>query len=693
MAKKLNKKNKLFSESEIDKARKEIKQRITGDSDDTKAGQEKKIKVEVETEEPKPTQETRGWIEKTRDFASLYRGNGSKRVDMTRIEKKDPNRRKKIIGWAIFILVILLGITLAGFYFFVNQEDKFSGQKVDIEIDKPMLVASGDTVSFNITVNNQEAVNLVDAELTIQWPTDFVFNSSEPLAVNEANNAWSVGEIKKGSSKTVKVIGQLFGELDSLKDFTVILNYMPANFLSEFQKKQSFSITINDSIFDLDLAMPSKVISDYASTYKINFTNNSQEAIKRVQLKLFLPEDLAASDFSPSLDDEETIWEIDNMSSGASQTVTWQGVLSAEEGAMREIKAQIGYINQQGEYVIQVEKTSIIFLINPQLLLTLTMNESTQDNAASLGQTLDYIITYQNESQSEIKNMSVAIELKGELFDWDSLVDVNNGVVADQRITWDKSVLDSLSSVKPGQEGEIEFSITLDNSLVAEDREDINYTITSQATVLSEEVVDLEGNTLEVTSETITTKINSNLDLRAEGRYYNDEYLAVGFGPIPPEAGQTTQYQIYWYLQNGANEVSSVEVTTKIPEGIVWVNDSYVSAGNLSYDPAAHTVTWSINKMPEHVGQFMAELEARFAIEVTPQVSDIGKLLILLEKSQATASDTFTEQELSVTQDMITSDLTTDPQASGKGLVVKGSSSTNSNVNTSSNINSLKVQF
>jgi len=689
MVKKIDNKSKPLteSESELKEARVEVKQRLADEESGNTIKGEKKIKVETEADGPKIDFNKKSWMNKSRDFGSLYRGSGGKRIDMSKIDRKDPNRKKKIVGWTIFILVILLGITLAGFYFFINQEDKFSGNKIDIEIEKPLSVASGDMISFSIIVHNNESVDLVNTELTIQFPSDFVFNSSEPMTINEANNAWSIGEIKKGRSETVKIVGQLLGELNSTEDFAAILSYMPANFLSEFQKRKSFSLEINDSIFDLDLEVPTKVVSGYEGTYKIVYTNNSKEDIKRVRLTLFLPEDLEVGDFSPSLDNEETVWELDTLGSRASQEISFQGVLTAEEGAMREIKAQIGYINQQGEYLVQVEETSIIFIINPQLLLTLAINDSTQDNVASFGETLNYVLKYQNESQSEIKDMSVVLKLQGEALDWDSIVDVNDGEIIDNKISWDQSKITDLSSVEPGEQGEIKFSINLHNNILAEDRDDINYYITGQATARSEEVVDLEGSLLEIESEKITTKINSHLVLRAEGRYHNDEYIAVGSGPVPPEVGQTTQYQIYWYLQNGANEVSSVEVTAEIPKDVLWVNDTYVSAGNFSYDPTAHTVTWSINKMPEHTGQFTAELEARFAVEVTPTSDDVAKLLILSEKSQVIAYDTFTEQEISMTQDMITSDLTTDPLVVGKGLVVPESSSTNSNSNTNININ------
>ena len=535
-------------------------------------------------------------------------------------------------------------------------------------------------------LQNNEEVGLKNAELTIQFPDDFRFSSSQPLAVNEAHNAWSLGEIKSKASKKVKISGQLFGEIGSKKNFNAIVTYLPANFNSEFQKSQSFTMAINDSIIDLDLEIPVKVISGRLAEYKITYTNNSRAAIERVRLTLTLPDDLEVSDLNPPATGDDMIWEIDSLESRESQSISFKGVLSAEEGQMREIKTEIGYVDKNGEYNYQIGETSIIFVVNPQLILDLSVNGSTNNNnnTASFGQRLDYILSYHNESQSTIKNMSLGVDLSSKVLDWNSLVDSLGGEVGNGTIRWDKTQLKDLASIAPGDYGEILFSINVEDNIIVTNDNDINFTIISQAKATSTEVVDIEGGSLEISSNIITTRINSRLDLRAEGRYYNDEYLPVGSGPIPPQVNQMTTYQIYWYLKNNANEVSSVEVTAFLPDDVEWADNHSVSAGTLDYDSVARKVTWTINKIPPHVGQLIPELEARFAVEATPTSDDVGKLLILLGKSQVSADDSYTGEEIVKTQDLITSNLKTDPLVSGQGVVVEASSNINSNSNTNS---------
>ncbi|MDP2683595.1 MAG: hypothetical protein Q8P20_00935 [bacterium] len=622
-----------------------------------------------------------------KSFSDFYKNRGEMKSELSKIEKKDPNRSKKIIAWVIVGLVIVLGVTLGGLFYFLNQEDKFGSESIDIEEIIPTLISSGDNVGITITVHNREAVDIIDAELIIQFPSDYKFNSSDPMPNNEANNSWSIGVIKSGSSKSIKLNGQIFGEINSSKEFKTILNYMPENFSSFFQKTDSFSLVINDSAYDLNLTVPTKVVNGFSSTYSVKITNNSEEDATNLQLSLTIPENLSVTSYNPE-PDSGTIWKIDELKSGEEFEVAYEAILEGEEGDMAEIKAEIGYTGDNNEYIVQKEKSAIVFVVNPQLVLNIEVNESEVGFPVSMGDTLNYKISYQNNSQSEIKDLTINAILQGEILNWNSLADNNDGEIEDDVISWDSSLIEDLTSLKPGDEGEILFSINLSNAYVFSSDEEVNLSVVSSATAISDNVVDLDGGTLEVTSNEVENKVNSKLDLRAEGRYYDDEYIKVGDGPIPPAVGETTSYKVYWFLQNGANEVSDVEVTAVLPVDVTWVDDTNVSAGNISFNSTTRTVTWTINKLPEHVGQYLTELNAVFEISVTPIISDLGQVLILLNKSKLTATDSFTEEEITITQDIISSDLADDPLAIGDGLVVSSiSTNTNSNTNTNVNLN------
>jgi len=653
--------------------------KIIAESDDKKNIVQSTKRVIVEKEEDTPKQRKFS----AHRIADIYRNAAGRSVDMKKIEKRDPSRRRRIVGWIIFVLIILLGVSVGGFYFFVNRQGEFTKENINIEVRSLSITASGDEISYLIKVTNNEEVDLTNLELTAQFPQGFTFKSSVPDSLNEARNAWSLPQIKKGATEKVVITGQLFGDIGSIKIVHFTLSYMPSNFSSEFQNKASHSVTITSSILDLELDVPIRLISDKESVFTISYKNNSENDIDKVRVEAILPEDMSIASYEPEAKEKNNIWEIDRLGGKESGEIKIRGSFSGTEGEMREMKFTIGYLDENNEFHLQTEKSALILIINPELELTLSINESESNNTASFGGTLDYAINYVNNSQSEIRDIIVTAELISKVLDWDSLVDANDGLVNDDKIIWDKLKIPSFELLEPGDEGELQFSIEVKNNILARDDDDKNYSIVSSVKAQSSDVVDLEDSVLEIESNSITTKLNSRLDLTAEGRYYDDEYIPVGSGPLPPEVEKTTIYRIYWGLTNTSNEVHNVVVTTTLPDDVIWTGRSSVSAGNsLAFNPTTRVATWQINRIPVHTGQLTAGLEAYFDVAVTPTSDDIGKLIILTNKHQLFADDTFTKEKLTQTHDIITSELATDPLGAGKGLVIEaGATNTNSNTN------------
>lgn len=624
-----------------------------------------------------------------KDIASLYHG-GKKtaNTDMSKIERRDPNRTKKIVAWIIFGLLVLLGISIAGFYFFVDQQSRFSKEDVVIDVQIPLPISAGEEFSMVVRVSNNSEVDLRNVELTLQYPSGFTISNTVPIASNSAQNAWELDEIKKGKSSSVTVTGRVLGAIGTTKDFSALLSYVPSNFNSEFQSTDEFDLAISSSILDLDVDIPVKVVSGREATYSVSISNNADEVIERVLFSMELPGDFTVAMYDPEPSDaDDNEWEIESIESGESFEISFTGSMEGDEGTMREITSEVGYRDSGGTYYIQAEETSIITIVNPQLILDLSVNNSSEDGIASFGETLEYVIEFRNESQSTIRDMSVVVEIDSDVINWDSLVFTDSGELSGSSIQWNPDEVPTLKVVTPGSGGTIRFSVDIKGNILATETDDKNYTVTSSAQAFSSDVDDLEDGSLEIESSEVVLKISSRLDLRAEGRYYNDEYITVGDGPLPPVVNDTTTYQIYWYLQNNSNEVSNVNIVAEIPAGATWTADASISAGTISYDSESREVTWSINKIPPHVGQLIPELNAQFAISVTPVATDVGEILNLLGASTATADDTFTDAELSDEEPAITTTLESDPLAAGKDEVasksaVNTNSTTNSNTNT-----------
>ncbi len=621
---------------------------------------------------------------KVNDFAVLYRSGKHRQDDLTRINREDPNRKKKIIAMILAGLLVLLGAALAGFYFFINTEGTFSGDNILISAATDTQVSSGETVTITLTVENKENLSLLGTELTVQYPDGFVFSSANPLADNEAHNAWNTGDIREGTTKSVQIVGQILGDVGSVKNFSVTLSYMPENFSSEFEKDYTFEIALSSSSFNVDYNVPTKVVSGIEESYALTVSTTSSEVFGKVRLSLSIPEGLTVRDFSPAPTEAGSVWEFSEFGGRAEQVISWKGTIEAPEGEMKEVVAEVGYVDSQGLYHKQTEESVILFVVNPQLILSLSVDGRSEDGVASLGESIEYAISYRNESETRIPEATLSVSLTGDALDWTSIVDASSGTIAGNTITWNQDDNSKLANIEAGDNGTVSFSISLKKKFSPADslREIVAFAI-----LKSEHVSDLQNGALEVESGTITTKINSHVELRVEGRYYSDEFLKVGSGPIPPQVGAETTYRMFWYLQNGFNEVSGVTVTAQLASGITWSGGSDVSAGTITYDPVSNTVTWDINRIPANVGAAIPELAASFSLTVVPEEADLGKILILLGRSTFNAFDTVTSQNITVVEDMVTSEIPSDPQVPDQGEVAAGTSNTNANSNTNSNTN------
>ncbi len=168
-----------------------------------------------------------------------------------------------------------------------------------------------------------------------------------------------------------------------------------------------------------------------------------------------------------------------------------------------------------------------------------------------------------------------------------------------------------------------------------------------------------------ITSNEINFKVNSDLFFETAARYFNDDNIAVGTGPLPPEVGKTTTYRIFWKVANSLHELENLKVSTVLPENIIWSNKSEIDAGEIKFDEATREVSWALNRIPLDI----KELGVNFEITVTPAEADRGNLMTLISGSTLQVTDKSTGGAISKTGGALTTNLDGDPMAEGKGIV------------------------
>ncbi len=129
--------------------------------------------------------------------------------------------------------------------------------------------------------------------------------------------------------------------------------------------------------------------------------------------------------------------------------------------------------------------------------------------------------------------------------------------------------------------------------------------------------------------------------------------------------GEKTSYVIVWQINNSIHELNNLNFSVVLPEGVNWENNTDLEAGTIGYAPSTRKVTWLINCLPRSV----ASIKSSFTISVTPTAAQQGKVLLLLPAANFTATDKQTGGQINLNAAALTTDLTFDQAASGKGVV------------------------
>lgn len=638
----------------------------------------KLLKTEESRELEDKTISTKAKKDILKELTAIYKEPDGKIPDMSKIEHKKRSKGKLILVCLAVFFAFLAGLSWLGF--FILKPTKFSGEGVRLEILAPTEVAGGEEVTYQIRWQNDEAIPLGQAEIEVHYPTQFVFKSAEP-EVN-SGNLWKLGSIPVGGSGEIKISGQLFGEIDSFENLEAVLTYKPADFNSNFQKIARAQTKIKSSLLEISVQGPEKILVNDKVTYKIKYSVNSETSFQNIKIKVEYPEHFVFESAEPkNVTGDNSVWLIPSLEGGHEEQIEIVGAFVGDVEGSQELKAQIGFVIDD-KFYLQKEAVLAVEVIRGDTLLTLIVNGDNKDRALNFGDILNYSIVYKNNSQVEMADIEIKVTFETtskdnkSLLEWKTLVDEAGGQVTGAQIsenvragtiTWTKRQIKNLASLGPGAEGTINFQIKIKDYDTVKEWGFENFEIKSLAEMKITKMGGLASEPKVVGSNSIAILLNSNLEFTSEARYFNDDNVAVGSGPIPPKVGEVTAYRIFWKLTNSLHEIEDLKVSAVLPQNINWSEKFELEAGNINFNPATREIIWTLNRLPLNV----KSVGVNFEITVKPETKDLGKLLILLPSAKATGTDKVTGGHIVLNAGELTSNLDGDPQFEGRGIVVE----------------------
>jgi len=319
---------------------------------------------------------------------------------------------------------------------------------------------------------------------------------------------------------------------------------------------------------------------------------------------------------------------------------------------LAEIKVHLEKKLDDGQAYVFWEKILNPEIISNDLNLTLFLNGAKNDGAVNFGQPLNYTLSYSNKGNNTFKDMAIMAVVQGDFLDWNSLnVDKKGEVRSNGAIVWTKNELSELAEIKPGQEGEINFSINLKPYNETDLGKNLEITSYAQYSFNNKSIKGEENK-----SNSIISKINSDLSLVESIRYFNNDNIPVGTGPLPPKVNEKSSFVIYWTVKNNLHELSETRVVLPLPSQVYFDEKANTNVGSIYYDRANNQVIWEIGRLPVSVYR----ADAEFGIFIKPTENDRNKILVLSPGSAVSAMDTETKDIISKKTDAKTTKLEDD---------------------------------
>jgi hypothetical protein len=630
--------------------------------------------VKSETEETEETFDLDDELEEEieESLSEIYQDDKGFIVDVKKMAKA---RRRGFFFWSFILLLVSTILAGAGWlvysYFYLHAGLDVTA--LDFSLNGRNEVVAGEETVYTLTYRNTTNIPFQQARLEISYPDKFIVLDTYPVASSTNNSVWEIGEIPPLSTQTVKIKGMMLGPAETTGVILANLVYVPVNFSSEFKKEATLAITIKDIglDFDIDYLKSALVGEENEALVRFkaqekNFINSfrllveSTEGVRAVTEEKYKKDDLA--NFSQP---RPGIWEVKEIKP-EDNVLPLNIIFTDQATGDRIVKLKFETLGPDNNYYQFKEEDLGFEVLKSDLNLTLIVNGSRQDQGVDFGQALNYSIVYNNKGDTDMKDVAIMAVLESDFLDWSSLDDKLGGQRRGNTIIWTKEELPALAKIAQHDEGTIDFSINV--ASVDKIESGKNYEIKSYAQFsVGDRATSTASN--DNRSNIIVNKINSDLNLDEEVRYFNDDNITVGNGPLPLRVGKKTSFKVYWTVANTLHELEEVKVVASLPPYVSWDDKSRATVGSIYYDAENHRVIWDIGRMPLNL--FRADAE--FNISVVPTADDVDKIIVLKPGSRLTAKDTVTGAEIIRITDAKTSKLEDDQivQQNNDGVVRK----------------------
>lgn len=574
-------------------------------------------------------------------LSEIYSDDRGQRIDVAKLEKKA--RRNAVVmvfRWLFGIFFVAFSVWAALLVFSSAENDD-----VAINVVAPEIIQAGEDFEYKINYRNNSKSEIKDLRLELNFPENFIFASAN-VAPSSKNNYWTLPSLETGREGSLIIKGKIINQETSANTIYAKLIYQQKNFSSDLKKDASASTQVSSIGFRAELDYPSAALSGAENSLNLKLSNFNNPFINNFRIDFELPdsvsiinpENTSASSSDWSIRKVDSHWELVGVNASSSLIeIPFRFKIKDTLEKRIEIVLRLSVLGQEEKLISFFEKRAGIDVIKNDLNLTMMVNGSQGDRSVNFGETLNYTISYANRGSDTLKNIAISAIVDSSLVNWSTLDVSSNGKLKNSIITWTKDEVPALAEIRPGQSGDLSFSVNL-NKFSSTDL-GTNFDVKSYAQFN----VDSNTSNSEFNrSNVIKSSLNSDLSFSENILYFNEDNTPVGDGPLPPEVGEKTSVRVYWQLDNTLHELDKTKVRLALPPNTSFEGRVKVQAGSIYYDQFSNEVVWDLGRIPLSV----ASVRGEFNLSLIPVESDRNKILIISPGSKVSAIDLENNSEI-----------------------------------------------
>lgn len=620
--------------------------------------------------------EPRDEAEVERGLKAVYLDAKGSVPDLGKLERTSSRRLFWILSLA-FICVVLAALAWTGWW--VLGKKSASPQAFAVSIQGPADVSLGEEQTYELTWQNEHLQPLQDVEIRLNIPSDFTVTYMEPSPDDGRLKIWKWSLLSPRATGRIIVKGVFVGSLGGQSALQGLTQYRLSGTETFLQGAVLHKVAYTGTVLAGNLLFPERIVAGEPVQIRYVVANLGKQTLSSLQSRLTFPAGFIPSTSATSvqvdLAERRVTFPVVSLAPSTFFTAQLQGTFASGVSGDAVFDADTGRHDVDGSFLVAARSSSRVAISPGDLVLRLVVNGTSDGRSIEPGEPLRAALTYENVSGETVRDVQITFQTESvvngvsatgtSLLQWSRVEDVNRGASTTrarfQTLSYDKKQLPALQELAPRAQGLIEVGWpTLG---VASGTKDalIRVIALARMSVSGEKAPRI------IRSQPIVIRYRSDADLTVESRYFSEEGAPLGSGSLPPVVGKTTTYRIYWRLQKTLHELRDVRVTASLPGIAAWTGKTSAEGGVLAYDPASRRVVWSVPQLSEKTN----ELEAWFEVALTPQAMDAGRFAALLTDTSFQAQDAKLDESLTRSKPALTTDLSQDEGARGKGVVRK----------------------